>query len=327
MRVLDDFAGAGGWSVALRARGIEEFATEIMPDAIATRKAAGFSVLYPDVWEPNRVPFIQGYIASPPCQTFSVAGKGTGAKALHDVLAVIDSGAWHDLATLRSYGGRFGDERTALVLVPLLRAYQLVPEWIALEQVPAVLPVWERIAEELRAWGYSAWTGIVKAERYGVPQTRRRAVLIAKLDGEAREPLATHSEFYSRTPEKLDPGVEHWVSMAAALGWGMTERPYPTVASGTESGGGTDPAALGGSGARRTVNREREEGRWITAREHHYHGEQNATSFRLTAQEAAILQSYPADFPFAGRKTVVFRQIGNAVPPRMANAIIGEAIR
>jgi DNA (cytosine-5)-methyltransferase 1 len=39
---------------------------------------------------------------------------------------------------------------------------------------------------------------------------------------------------------------------------------------------------------------------------------------RITAVEAGILQSFPADYPWAGAKGQQFSQIGNAVPPRLA---------
>ncbi|MFI7097193.1 DNA cytosine methyltransferase, partial [Streptomyces lydicus] len=39
---------------------------------------------------------------------------------------------------------------------------------------------------------------------------------------------------------------------------------------------------------------------------------------RITAQEAGVLQTFPADYPWAGNKGQVFSQIGNAVPPRLA---------
>jgi len=78
----------------------------------------------------------------------------------------------------------------------------------------------------------------------------------------------------------------------------------------------------------------------LTAREHHNHGEQNSTSTRITAEEASLLQSYPADFnwdapvpdakkpgrfkrPTQGKK---FLQIGNAVPPLLAFAILDELV-
>lgn len=262
---LDLFAGTG-WGVACRALGIDEVGVELMPEAVATREANGMTTLYHDVWEGlegrHAVPDYDLLIASPPCQTFSMAGKGAGRAALDEVIGLIDSRAYLDVAALRAFG-ELHDPRTALVLTPLAHIVRDVPLYVVLEQVPTVLPVWEKYAEVMRRWGYSVVTGILSAEQYGVPQTRKRAILIARADGvEARMPEPTHSSYYPRNPSKLDEGVEPWVSMAEALGWGMTERPYMTVSSGTDAGGGTDPAALGGSGARRTVLGEREAGRW-----------------------------------------------------------------
>lgn len=97
------------------------------------------------------------------------------------------------------------------------------PRWVALEQVPPVLVIWEVVARHLRDVGYFVWTGVLSAETFGVPQTRRRAFLIASLDGPVQPPAATHQTYRpgepaQETPETLmGPGLKPWVSMADAL--------------------------------------------------------------------------------------------------------------
>lgn len=300
MTALDHFAGTG-WGVACHWLGIREFGVELMREAILTRGKVGFRTIYRDVWAglmfPWLVPAHRIYIASPPCQTFSVAGRGEGRKALEQVLALIDNGTWKDPARLRAAGADLGDDRTALVLTPLAHIWAHRPELVALEQVPTVLPVWEAVASVLRELGYSVWTGNLQAEQYGVPQTRKRAILMARADGApVSPPPPTHSRYYSRTPKKLDPGVLKWVSMADALGWGMTARPYPTIATGAEAGG-ADPAALGGSGARRTVYAERSDGRWVASGD----VDNDGGILRLSADDAATIQTYPRGWGFTDR--------------------------
>ena len=263
---LDLFAGHG-WGVACRELGIEEYGVEIMPEACAVREANGMQTMYHDVWsglvedDEGKQAFFDEYdllIASPPCQTFSMAGGGAGRKALDEVLAAIDARLYLDPAALVAFGETH-DPKTALVLAPLAHIARDTPTFVVLEQVPPVLPVWERYAEEMRRWGYSVWTGNLQAEMYGVPQTRKRAILIARADGkEAKAPTPTHSRYYSRDPQRLDEGVLPWVSMAEALGWGMTERPMITAenAAGRAEG-------VGGSGAKAAINREKDRGAFV----------------------------------------------------------------
>lgn len=291
--VLDLFAGTGV-GVAIKNLGATELGVEIMPEAVATREANGMTTIYNDVWDAHLAEDIDfdTLWASPPCQTFSLAGNGAGRRALNDVLGIIERKQYIDMEELREQSALLGDERIGLVLSPLHYAYRFRPTYIAFEQVPPVLPVWQAMAEELRALGYSVWVGLLHAEQYGVPQTRKRAILMARADGvEAAPPVPTHSKFYNREPNKLDHGVQKWVSMAEALGWGMKRRPYPTVSTGASTaGGGTDPAALGGSGARKTVYNERTtDGAWEPADD----ADKDGGILRLTADEAAALQSYP----------------------------------
>jgi DNA (cytosine-5)-methyltransferase 1 len=262
---LDLFAGHG-WGVACQRLGIEELGVEIMPEAVATRKANGMTTIFGDVWEGlegrKETPRYDLLIASPPCQTFSVAGGGAGRVALDEVLALIDSRAFLDVARLRAFGETH-DPRTALVLTPIAHVARDLPRFVVFEQVPPVLPVWEACARVMRIWGYSVVTGILNAEQYGVPQTRKRAILVARLDGvEAEMPAPSHSRYHPRDKARRDPGVLPWVSMAEALGWGVTERPYLTIAPGTGVGASAT-GALGGSGARRVRDAEMEEGRWL----------------------------------------------------------------
>ncbi|MBM3714901.1 MAG: DNA cytosine methyltransferase [Actinobacteria bacterium] len=342
IRALDLFAGTG-WGVALQARGIREGGVEIMPEAQASRAAAGMETIYADVWDgllgDNPTWFWHALqIASPPCQSFSVARKGAGRAALGDVLRAIDEHAYRDPRKLRALGAAT-DERTALVLTPLAHVFRDRPLFIAWEQVVPVLPVWEACAEVLRGWGYSVWVGVVRAEQYGVPQARRRAVLIARADGvPAAMPKPTHSRFYERENDRLDDGVLPWVTMADALGWGLSSRPSPTITGGGTETGGAEPIAKLARYTSRPDWVFRRPATTVVAdprlggpgRSEFVKGgvscQDRPGSLRLEAHEAAALQSYPDDFRFAGGLGKQFLQIGNAVPPLMGGAIIDELL-
>jgi DNA (cytosine-5)-methyltransferase 1 len=351
MKALDLFAGAGGWDVAAHRLGIDTHRVEIWDRANETAMAAGFPTIHTDV---KSLTATGGQydllIASPPCQTYSMAGKGEGRKNLDRVLTAIHE--HHDLSDL--------DERIGLVLEPL-RLFRLIkPPYVAWEQVPAVLPIWQACAQIMREMGWSVATGIVTAEMYGVPQTRRRAVLIARKDGrEARLPEPTHSRFHIRDPKRLDEGVKPWVSMAEALGWGMTERPSMTVCGGGTETGGAEPF---GNAARQGIRRELEAGRWVQRSNYSAPGRPGQTAaergrttraleqpsiavtgksfqwaadgdpassrgIRVLPEEAACLQTFPDGYPFQGNKGERFQQIGNAVPPLLAEAILKELIK
>lgn len=440
---VDLFAGAGGWEVGIAALGIRPLGIEWNADACATRIAAGHPTLQADVSELDPLDFrpVRRLIGSPPCPTFSSAGDGNGhtvvptilrcAAALcrgedtrsaareeayellyPEVLAAETKRAGRrrkpvDLAKVEAKARRDAT-MSLLVVEPLRWALALRPESIALEQVPGVLPIWKAFGEMLRDVGYWTWAGKLNAETFGVPQTRERAFLMASRLGSIFPPAPTHQAYEYGVPaaeqHTLEGTLKPWVSMAEALGWGMTERPSVTCVGHSDSGGrhGID----GGSGSRASVERERKSrDRWVvrdgrsedfqreprsidepaatigsTARQweyvngnqehaarrpssapaptvhfgaamndvkwveerpatsvmadsrifqpggHHEPGQQSDNSIQVTVTEAALLQTFPADYPWRGSRTAIFTQIGNAVPPLMGHAVIAALL-
>jgi len=222
--IRDDFAAGGGWSQALRLLGLKEtVGTEIDSAAVATARAAGHARWQISVsstecreypWPPMWL-----YIASPPCQTFSMAGKGAGREHMAALLKALElvANGWTPEAAVAEVADEELDERSVLVLEPMYVIRRHGPANVALEQVAPVLPLWEAYAQILGGWGYSVWAGKVHAEQYGVPQTRVRAVLIASRERQVAKPAPTHSLYHTHNPTRLDDGVLPWVSMAQAL--------------------------------------------------------------------------------------------------------------
>jgi DNA (cytosine-5)-methyltransferase 1 len=186
--IVDLFCGARGWTVGLRSLGIDDIGVEIWQPAIDTSMAAGMATIQADASELDPIP-CDGLIASPPCQDWSSAG-GRAKR-----------------------GGKSG----WLVDLPLRWVDAVRPRWVALEQVPPALEVWQDHAQVLRMWGYSVWTGVLNAANYGVPQTRQRAILMASLDRPALPPEPTHAQ--NPEPSLFGPQLRPWVTMAEALGW------------------------------------------------------------------------------------------------------------
>ncbi len=226
-KILDLFAGAGGWEEGLGMLGLSALGIETERWARETARAAGHERVQADVAALDPLGFrpVWGLVGSPPCQAYSNAGKGLGRADKPLVIACA-----HELAagndSRRAWREGCRDERSLLTVEPLRFALALRPRWVALEQVPAVLELWVLFAGLLSAHGYQVAVGVLSAECYGVPQTRKRAFLIASLDGPVSLPDATHRAYDPRRRQEVprdELGLKPWVSMAEALGWTPSE--------------------------------------------------------------------------------------------------------
>lgn len=273
--IVDLFAGPRGWSEGLRLLGLTDIGLEWDTAACRTAHAAGHPVIQCDVAQYPTAPFadrIRGLIASPPCQAWSRAGKRGG---LEDQPLVHQ--AVHDLAhgrdTRAELLAQCKDERSLLAAEPMRWLYDLRPEWVCMEEVPDVLPLWKQYALYLQQWGYSTWAGVLNAADYGVPQTRQRAILIASRTRGVTAPDPTHAK--SPAEDLFGDCRKPWVSMAEALGWGATDRPTPTVTAGGGKTGGAEPFP---TQARNALLAAQERGAWVL----HTNRDQRADGSRQT---------------------------------------------
>ena len=350
--ILDLFAGAGGWDEGARMAGFQGriLGVELDHAACRTGVAAGHWRVRADVATfPLRhlAGRVAGVVLSPPCPTWSAAGDGAGKVDIGNVLRLIA-----DYAAGRE-PGVYGwvDTRSALTAQPMRYVAELAPRWIALEQVPPVLPIWQYTAELLRKRGYRTWCGVLSAEEYGVPQTRKRAILVASLDGPVGPPAPTHQAYVAgRAPEVDDDlfgsPLPPPVSMATALGWNESARVVSNYGTGGDSQArgertGAEPAATVTSKVDRNVVYLAPAGVTSQTRPSttvlgdarighpgHKGREQRGESMfaegsvRVTVQEAGILQGFRADYPWLGTKSEQYLQCGNAVPPPVAAAVL-----
>jgi DNA (cytosine-5)-methyltransferase 1 len=294
---------------------------------VATARKAGHFRIFGDVRNVRSYdwPDLWGYCASPECQTFSVTGKGEGRRHMASlILAAQKVSLGHTPEdAVASVGDAALNTSALLSLEPMHVIARHRPQWVALEQVPNVQQLWNVYAEILPTLGYSVDTGILTSEQYGVPQTRRRAILVAKLDGEARLPSPTHSRYHSRSPWKMDAGVRPWVSMAEALG----PSAHRIVQRSNYSAGGAAGATAAERG--RTERFAGQPSVTITGKGGHWlpgPGAPLSMATRITPAEAGVLQGFPATYPWQGKRTEQYQQIGNAVPPPLQAAVVSSLL-
>lgn len=237
------------------------------------------------------------FSAGVPCPPFSRAGRGLGAEDERDLFP------------------------TAIRLVR-----ECQPRAVMLENVRGLLHARfdtyrsEVIVKPLEEAGYVCleWQ-LFEAKRFGVPQLRPRAIFVA-LSREVAEHFAWPDE-----RDECDPPTvgEALLSEMRRGGWkGATEWAKradgiaPTLVGGSKKHGGPD---LGPTQARKQWEKLHVNGKLVAQSppDANWNGEPPS----LTVRMAAILQGFPADWPFWGSKTAAYRQVGNAFPPPVAEAI------
>lgn len=353
LRCLELFAGAGGAAIGLERVGLHHAALcEWDRDACATLRAAGLGpVVEGDVRDLDAIATAVGpdpvdvLWSSFPCQAFSTAGKRLGAADERNgwpwTVAAIDRfrPTW-----------LLGENVRGLLLHTGGCAFAGGQEGLFARPDPSRCPgcYFERvILPDLRARFEHVGWWLLDAADYGVPQHRRRVILWAG-PAPLTEPTPTHG------PGRAAP----WVSMGEALGLGSGVAEYGCGRSGRMSyesiplDGPSNAVGCGGpcgvplvtewvpmmtantedkrpvlvDGPATTIAADPSGHPW------NYRGESWLSSTtdaskrrRLTTAECAILQDFPAGHPFQGGVGAQYRQIGNAVPPRLAE-VVGRAL-
>lgn len=301
---LEICAGAGGQALGLEQAGFRHVAlVEVDPTACATlrKNRPEWNVLEQDVhlFSPRDFAEVDLLAAGVPCPPFSKAGRQLGAQDERDLFPELL---------------RIVDESR--------------PRAIMVENVRGILdPVFHRyrrsILSRLDALGYaiSGWR-LLNASDFGVPQLRPRAVLVAfRKNVEASFEWPSEDEATTLTVGSVLLDLMNSNGWEGAKAWAAkANRIAPTLVGGSKKHGGPD---LGPTRAKRAW-----EGLCVDAMS--IAEEPPPRDFvgmpRLTVPMAALLQGFPLDWAFCGRKTAAYRQVGNAFPPPVARAV-GLAIR
>ena len=273
-------------------------------------------------------------IAGPPCQGFSLTGPRN-----------------------------FDDPRNKLYLAVLEMVKQYQPKGFIIENVPGMATMYDgqvkdEILRRFRAMGYNVDCDILCAADYGVPQIRKRLIFMGVrndigkpsfpkpiLDSEhyvtCREALDDLPSREEELGEEVDhytdePRTEYQKKMRGKctvlynhVATAHKQFVKDTIALVPEGGNWKDlPPGVGesrkfheawtrydGNKPSRTID---------TGHRNHFHYQYNRVP---TIRENARLQSFPDDFVFTGTKTQQNRQVGNAVPPLLGEALGKELLK
>jgi len=301
---LEICAGAGGQSYGLEQAGFEHLAAvEIDSDACETLRLnrPEWTVLESDVRDVDGrdyegVTLLAGGV---PCPPFSIAGKQLGADDERDLFP------------------------EALRLVE-----EAKPEAVLLENVKGLATARfadyrEAIRTRLADLGYESDWQVLNSSEHGVAQLRPRFILVA-MKPEAFKHFAWPRPVHSPSTvgdvlgdlmaEDGWTGAAAWAKQANSIG--------PTLVGGSRKHGGPD---LGPTRAREAWLRLGVNGKGLADAPPPADAPEDFVP-KLTVKMAAVIQGFPLTWQFSGRKTAAYRQVGNAFPAPVAEAV-GTSIR
>ncbi len=316
---IDLFCGAGGLSLGLERAGFEPvLGLDINGDACATYQRAfpKAKVLHGSVTEVNFKKWrgIDLIAGGPPCQPFSNGGKRLAAADARDMLPEFVR------AVNEALPRAFIMENVAGLLAPRNRTY-----------FDKVLGMFNRRYTVLPP-------RLVNAAEYGVPQKRQRVMVIGFLRGAVDFPTPTHKQGrYVSAGSVLCRGTVMGTANPSKVVYAkspdLRQSPY---AGQLFNGGGrainlTQPAPtiLASAGGNKTHFIDEMD----LVPSYHRHlmngGRPKVGTLkggrRLTVLESALLQTFPLEMVFEGSRSSQYTQIGNAVPPHLAE-IVGASI-
>ena len=291
-------AGGGGQAIGLEQAGFEHLAlVEIESIACDTLRLnrPNWNIVNKDVKEFSAKQFkgVDLLAGGVPCPPFSIAGKQLGNLDERDLFP------------------------EALRLIK-----ECNPKAVMLENVRGLLDIKfkeyrRQILDELYKMGYQCDWRLVNSSDYGVSQLRPRAILVA-LKKEyfdyfewpkknQNPPLTVGELLYDEMSSLGWENVDNWKLVANNIA--------PTLVGGSKKHGGAD---LGPTRAKQSWAVLGVDGKGL-ADSPPINGSKAMP--RLTLKMTALIQGFPKDWQFAGKKTPAYRQVGNAFPSPVARAI------
>jgi DNA (cytosine-5)-methyltransferase 1 len=254
----------------------------------------------PDVWDPQQYKGVSLLAGGVPCPPFSIAGKQLGANDERDLFA------W------------------AVEQVNVIQPRAVLLENVRGLSMPRFAGYRQHVLDRLSQFGYIAEWRLLHASEFGVPQLRPRFILVA-----LRPEFAPY--FSWPEPDVAPPTVgDTLVDLMASGGWqGATSwakkasKIAPTIVGGSKKHGGAD---LGPTRAKRAWAEMGVDALGVADSPP---SAETPDEFipKLTCDMVARIQGWSDEYfwEFTGRKTSRYRQIGNAFPPPVAQAV-GESI-